>query len=107
MAENEKFNGDCKLLQDRLRRFCELKGGEVQELPDNTISCDMAYDTTLTLYAEPWHVGIYVCYGFIGYKDREREDSYINENNVQYLYEELNRAIAELNKKYMRNNNLK
>jgi len=96
MAENEKFNGDCKLLQDRLRRFIELKGGEVQELPNNTISCDMALDTTLTLYAEPWNMGGNVYYGFIGYKERKKDDAYINTTNVQYLYEELNLAITEI-----------
>lgn len=41
MAKIEKFDGDCKVLQDLLRRFVELQGGEVQELPNNTISCDM------------------------------------------------------------------
>lgn len=93
MAESEKFNGDCKVLQDLLRRFVELKGGEVQELPNNTISCDMALDTTLTLYAEPWNMGGNVYYGFIGYKVRKKDDAYIDASNVQYLYEELNNAI--------------
>ena len=93
MAESEKFNGDCKVLQDLLRRFVELQGGEVQELPNNTISCDMALDTTLTLYAEPWNMGRNVYYGFIGYKVRKKDDAYIDASNVQYLYEKLNNAI--------------
>lgn len=94
MAENEKFNGDCKLLQDRLRRFCELVGEEVRELPGNIITCDMAYDTTLTLYAEPLYLEGCVCYGFIGYKERMMSDAYIVESNVQYLYDKMNEAIA-------------
>ena len=96
MTDDKKFNGDCKVLQDLLRRFIELKGGEIQELPDNSISCDMALDTTLTLYTEPWNVGEDVYYGFIGYKVRKKDDAYINASNVQYLYEELNLAIAEI-----------
>lgn len=96
MAVNEKFNGDCKLLQDLLRRFAELKGGEVRELSDNTIISDMAYDTTLTLFAKPICECEHTSYGFIGYKERIQNEAYIDENNVQYLYEELNKAIAKM-----------
>ena len=93
MAENEKFNGDCKHLQDKLRRYCELIGEEVHELPNGAIICDMAYDTTLTIYAEPLCSNEHTCYGFIGYKERVMNDAYIDESNVQYFYEKLNNAV--------------
>jgi len=96
MAENEKFNGDCKVLQDRLRQYCELVGKEVAELPNGTIYGDLAYDTTLTLYAEPWLFGPNIYYGFIGYKERKKEDAYIDDSNVQYLYDKMNLEIAKI-----------
>ena len=96
MAENEKFNGDCKVLQERLRRYCELVGEEVHELPNGTIFCDMAYDTTLMLYAEPFCLDKYTYYGFIDYKERKKGDVYIDMNNVQYLFEKMNNAICKI-----------
>lgn len=96
MAENEKFNGNCKVLQERLRRYCKLVGEEVHELPNGTIFCDMAYDTTLTLYAEPFCLNEYTCYGIIGYKERKKNEVNINMNNVQYLFEKMNNAICEI-----------
>ncbi len=99
MAENEKFNGDCKLLQDRLRRFCELTGRDVRELEDGSIFSEMAYDTTLTLYAEPLYVGTYgecKIYGCVGYTERKKHDVYIDASNVQYYYEKINKVIAEI-----------
>lgn len=95
MADGEKFNGDCKVLQDRLRRYCELVGKEVHELPDGTISSDMAYDTTLTLFAEPSNENECECYGFISYRERKKGNRYIGTCIVQYLYDKLNLAIAE------------
>ena len=99
MADGEKFNGDCKVLQDRLRRYCELVGEEVHELPDGTISSDMAYDTTLTLFAETSNENECECYGFISYREREKGNRYIDTCNVQYLYDKLNLAIAEIEHK--------
>ena len=79
MEENEKFNGDCKLLQDRLRRYCELTGREVRELKDGSIFSEMAYDTTLTLYAEPVYAGALggcALYGSVGYTERKYRFDY-------------------------------
>jgi hypothetical protein len=99
MEDGEKFNGDCKVLQDRLRRYCELVGEEVHELPDGTISSDMAYDTTLTLFAEPSNENECECYGFISYRERKKGNRNIDTCNVQYFYDKLNLAIAEIEHK--------
>lgn len=95
----ENFSGDCMLLQRRLRRFIELKGGEIIEHRDGSIMTEMAGDSNLTLYGGPkLFVGSpSACYGEIYWRRRLfcRSNS-INEAGAQALYEELNIAIKEM-----------
>lgn len=95
----ENFSGDCMLLQRRLRRFIELKGGEIIEHRDGSIMTEMAGDSNLTLYGGPkFFIGSpSAYYGEIYWRRRLfcRRKS-INEAGAQALYEELNIAIKEM-----------
>ena len=95
----ENFGGDCMLLQRRLRRFIELKGNKVEELPDGRIRCEVDDKIYLTLYSKPQFINgsPSMYFGDIYYSTHltfRRE--YINEVCAQALYEELNIAIKEM-----------
>ena len=93
----QNFGGDCILLQERLRRLAEMKGDKV----DISIRCEMDENCILTLYGRPLIInGSYPIYGDIFYPNRcFCPHEYLNEKCAQALYEELNRAIKEMEEK--------
>ena len=95
----ENFCGDCKLLQERLRRFKELHGEGVEELSNGHIKTEMGDGADLTLYSGPkFFVGSpSAYYGEIYWRRRLFcRHEYINEMCAQAIYEELNIAIKEM-----------